>query len=276
MKMYFTKMHGLGNDFVVIDAINQEIHLTAEQISALANRHTGIGFDQLLLVAKPNKPDIDFFYRIFNADGSEVAQCGNGARAIARFVVAQGLTNKKNIQIATLNNQLTLILEEDGTVSVSMGMPKFAPQDIPITSTQVQPQYTLKRNDISVIFSALSLGNPHAVLEVADVAVAPVAEIGTWLSQQSFFPQSVNVGFMQIINQNNIRLRVFERGAGETLACGSGACAAAVVAIKKGLCLSPVKVQLPGGVLTVEWAGGAQPVWLRGPAETVYVGNINL
>ncbi|MBK6960434.1 MAG: diaminopimelate epimerase [Gammaproteobacteria bacterium] len=274
MLLPFTKMHGLGNDFVVIDAVTQEVSLSPEIVRHLSDRHFGIGCDQLLVVEPPQRPDVDFHYRIFNADGGEVGQCGNGARCLARFVREQKLTTKTRIRVETTTGILELAVLSDDLYQVALGVPRFAPEDIPFVVPARAPRYQLNIDGQNHGFSALSLGNPHAVLEVAAVAHAPVAELGAKIGEHPNFPEGVNVGFMAVRNRHTIDLRVFERGAGETLACGSGACAAAVAGIQTDLLDSPVRVHLPGGTLTIDWAGEGQPVLLTGPAVTVYQGRI--
>jgi diaminopimelate epimerase len=272
----FTKMHGLGNDFVVIDAINQHIVLTAEQIRLLSDRHFGIGFDQLLLVEKAVSANADFKYRIFNADGGEVAQCGNGARCFARFVRARKLSDKDEIRVDTDSDQLLLRFDDDNLITVNMGVPKHAPAEIPLQAEEESRFYTVLVNDTEKAFGAVSMGNPHAVLQVTDVKTAPVAELGKALESHAFFPERVNVGFMQVVERNYIKLRVFERGAAETLACGSGACAAVVIGIEHNLLDHTVCVELPGGKLTINWAGRGEPVLMTGPAVSVFEGQILL
>ena len=274
--IHFTKMHGLGNDFVVIDAINQTVNLNPELIRNWADRHFGIGFDQLLLVEKPVSTHADFKYRIFNADGSEVAQCGNGARCFARFVINKGLTDKNELTVDTNAGQLGLFLGENNLITVDMGIPRHAPADIPMQAEQESKFYTVSINDTEKAFGAVSLGNPHAVIQVNDVKTAPVNELGSLLENHLIFPERVNVGFMQIIDRNHIRLRVYERGAAETLACGSGACAAVVVGIEQNLLDHEVRVELPGGELTISWAGRGMPVLMTGPAVAIFDGVIAL
>lgn len=276
MKLEFTKMHGLGNDFMVIDAINQRVALTPEQVRSLADRHFGIGFDQLLLVEAATGPDTDFRYRIFNADGSEVGQCGNGARCFMQFVHENGLTHKSLVRVETRNGRLELVREDDGQVTVNMGVPRFAPADIPFRVPAEAARYCLDLGDRKVEIGAVSLGNPHAVLKVKDIDNAPVAELGPRIEQHALFPERANAGFMQIIDRGTIRLRVYERGAGETLACGSGACAAAVIGQYWGVLDSPVRVILSGGELVISWSGPGSPVMMTGPATTVYHGRIEL
>ncbi len=276
MQITFTKMHGLGNDFVVIDAINQAIDLSPGQVRSIAHRQHGVGCDQLLLVERPKSPDMDFRYRIFNADGSEVGQCGNGARCFARFVVDSGLTDKREITVETLSGDIRLRIEVDGQVTANMGAPRFSPADIPFEAETRAAQYTLGLNGLSLEIGAVSMGNPHAVIRVDDVDTAPVAEWGPRVEAHPRFPERANVGFMQPVSRRQIRLRVFERGSGETRACGTGACAAAVVAHRWGLVDDEVAVDLPGGRLLIRWAGGDAPVYMTGPAETVFEGSITL
>lgn len=270
----FTKMQGAGNDFMVIDGINQAIHLTVPQIQQLAHRQFGIGFDQLLLV---EASDIaDFKYRIFNADGSEVAQCGNGARCFVRFVSDQGLTSKREISVETASGIITPKLEDNGLVTVNMGAPRFAPVEIPFVADTMASSYTLDVGGQRVQISAVSMGNPHAVQIVEDVETAPVVELGSKIEIHPRFPQRVNAGFMQIMDVHHIKLRVFERGSGETLACGTGACAAVVAGIQLGQLQSPVKVSARGGELHIAWQGGSTPVMMTGPAVTVFTGEVTL
>lgn len=272
----FTKMHGLGNDFVVVDAINQAIKLSPEQIRFMADRHFGIGFDQLLLVEKPVSANADFKYRIFNADGSEVAQCGNGARCFARFVREKNLFGGDTIVVDTDSGQLVLTLTADDLVTVNMGIPRHAPSEIPFNAAQEALSYATEINGTTVEFGAVSMGNPHAVIQVDNVNQAPVAELGRILESHSLFPQRANIGFMQVVNSQHIKLRVYERGAAETLACGSGACAAVVVGIEKSLLDNNVTVDLPGGQLKINWKGRGEPVFMTGPATTVFEGKMNL
>jgi diaminopimelate epimerase len=269
-------MHGLGNDFVVIDAISQTINLTSNQIRFIANRHFGVGCDQLLLVEKPISQNADFKYRIFNADGSEVAQCGNGARCFARFVSDKALTQKDEICVDTDSGQLVLKLDADGLVTVNMGVPRHSPAQIPLQAATEEKLYTVDVDGITAIFGAVSMGNPHAVLLVSDVTTAPVNDLGAKLESHTFFPQRANIGFMQVIDRNTINLRVFERGAGETMACGSGACAAVVIGIEQGLLAENVKVTLPGGELTIRWQGRGSAVFMTGAAVSVFEGVIDL
>jgi diaminopimelate epimerase len=276
MLMNFTKMHGLGNDFVVIDAINQAISLSEQQIRKLADRNFGIGFDQLLMVDKPMTANADFKYRIFNADGSEVAQCGNGARCFARFVRDKGLTDKDEVVVDTDAGQLVLRFDGEGLITVNMGIPRHAPQQIPLLADAEAVSYVAPLSSGEVKFSAVSMGNPHAVILVDDVDTAPVAVVGAEMESHPLFPQRANIGFMQIINRQQVKLRVYERGAAETLACGSGACAAVVAGIELGLLDQLVQVSLPGGDLKINWQGRGQPVLMTGPAVSVYEGQINL
>jgi diaminopimelate epimerase len=276
MTLNFTKMHGLGNDFIVIDAINQAVSLTPQQVQQLADRHFGIGCDQLLLVEAAISMEADFRYRIYNADGGEVEQCGNGARCFMQFVRDQGLTDKSQLQVETLGGPLQLIQQSDGRITVDMGVPRLEPADIPFTAAQRERTYVLEILDRQFEIAAISMGNPHAVLLVDDIENAPVARIGAALERHPRFPERVNVGFMQIMDDKHIRLRVFERGAGETLACGSGACAAVVAGRLWERLSESVKVVLNGGELVVSWAGEGQPVLMTGPATTVYQGRIEL
>ncbi len=272
----FTKMHGLGNDFVVIDAINQRCELSAEQCRYIANRHFGIGCDQILLVEPARSRDTDFYYRIFNADGSEVEQCGNGARCFARFVRAKGLTEKRIIDVGTHTGMIQLYVEDDDLVRVNMGAPILEPELIPFQADRQCASYPIAVSGQQLNIGAVSMGNPHAVIQVADVDRAAVADMGPAMEHHPRFPQRVNVGFMQIVDRSRIRLRVYERGAGETLACGTGACAAVVAGISQGLLDQEVQVTLPGGDLVIKWAGNSQPVWMSGPAATVFDGRVEL
>ena len=274
MKIRFSKMHGLGNDFVVIDGVRQSIALSPEQIRRLADRHFGIGCDQLLLVEKAARSDVDFRYRIFNADGGEVEQCGNGARCFVRFVHEQGLTDKREIRVETMGGVIAPRLETDGSVTVDMGVPVFSPAQIPFISPAADLVQPLRVGDEEIEITAVSMGNPHAVQVVADVEVAPVALQGPLIEAHPRFPKRVNAGFMQVVGRHEIRLRVFERGAGETLACGTGACAAVVAGIARGLLDTPVRVATRGGELTIDWQGAGTPVLMTGPAVTVFTGEI--
>jgi diaminopimelate epimerase len=272
----FTKMEGTGNDFVVIDGYTRPVELTPEQVRRLADRHFGIGFDQLLLVERPQRRDADFRYRIFNADGGEVEQCGNGARCFARFVRERGLTDKSELVVETLGGEIRPRILADGRVSVCMGVPRFEPAEIPFIAESRALVYDLDVNGETVRVSALSLGNPHAVQIVPDVAAAPVATQGPLIERHPRFPRRVNAGYMQVLSASRIRLRVWERGAGETLGCGSGACAAVIAGRLQERLAETVEVLLPGGAVTVAWAGEGEPVWLTGPARTVYQGSIEL
>ena len=276
MKLKFTKMHGLGNDFIVLNAMTQPIELSAEQIQALSDRHFGIGFDQLLLVEPPRQSDMDFRYRIYNADGNEVEHCGNGARCFALYVREQGLTDKDRIAVETSNGTIELSLRPDGWVIVNMGAPRLEPADIPFLADSRATRYNLNVDGRDYTIGALSMGNPHAVLRVDSVADAPVAELGARIQSHPRFPQSVNVGFMEVVLPDQIRLRVFERGVGETLACGTGACAAVVAGCLQGWLRSPVRVELAGGALQIEWSGEAAPVMMSGPAARVFEGEIEV
>lgn len=276
MPVPFTKMHGAGNDFVVFDGVSRPIHLTAEKIRRLADRHFGIGCDQVLLVERPTSSGVDFRYRIFNADGGEVEQCGNGARCFVRFVRDKRLTTKDEIAVETLSGTIYPRLESDGGVTVNMGVPQFEPAEVPFEASTRQNVYDLKVNGQNVSLSVLSMGNPHAVQIVPEVDNAPVNTQGPLIERHPRFPRRVNAGYMQIVDRQHIRLRVYERGAGETLACGSGACAAVVAGRQRGLLDDKVDVKLLGGALRVFWAGEGQPVWMTGPAVTVYEGTIDL
>ncbi len=269
-------MHGLGNDFVVIDAINQSVNLSPEQVRLVADRHRGIGCDQLLLVEVSNSPNVDFRYRIFNADGGEVEQCGNGARCFVRFVVEKGLTQKTQICVETASGIIQLQLEADGQVTVDMGAPHFAPASLPFDKKVESDRYLITVNDTDVEIGAVSMGNPHAVVLVDDVSIAPVVRLGSIIESHALFPQRVNVGFMQIVSRSHVRLRVFERGAGETQACGTGACAAMAVARRWGMVDDAVSVELPGGRLLIHWPGGETPLLMTGPAQTVFTGTIEI
>lgn len=274
MKLKFTKMQGIGNDFMVIDGISQKFYLTTQQIQQLAHRNFGIGFDQLLLVEKSEVAD--FKYRIFNADGSEVSQCGNGARCFVRFVHDEHLTEKSEISVETASGIISPKLEANGLVTVNMGAPRFSPQDIPFIADALATNYPLAVGNETFDITAVSMGNPHAVLLVDDVDSAPVTTIGSQIEMHSRFPERVNVGFMQVIDAHHIKLRVFERGSGETLACGTGACAAVVAGIQLQLLQSPVKVSARGGELSIAWQGGNTSVMMTGPAEPVFAGTITL
>jgi diaminopimelate epimerase len=286
MKLKFTKMHGAGNDFIVIDAINQKIDLTPAQWRCLADRRYGIGADQILVVEKAQTPDSDFRYRIYNQDGGEVEQCGNGSRAFVKFVTDKGLSTKRSIRVETMSGIIAPRLEEDGSVTVDMGAPILDPAKVPFDSNGLvgEPQGSDVLWPLSIdmagsapaLVSVISMGNPHAVQVVADVDFAPVEHVGPLIERHVRFPKRVNAGFMQVIERHHIKLRVYERGAGETLACGTGACAAVVAGIRRGLLDSPVTVSARGGTLTIRWDGEGQPVWMTGPAITVFDGEISI
>ncbi len=276
VRLEFLKMHGLGNDFIVLDGVRQQLALTPEQLRYLADRHFGVGCDQVLLVEKPTRPDADFRYRIFNADGGEVEQCGNGARCFVRFVHEAGLTDRREIRVETRGGIVVPRLEADGSVTVDMGVPRFQPREIPFFHDDDVVIYNLDVADETLEISVVSLGNPHAVQVVDSVEAAPVAALGPLIEGHERFPQRVNAGFMQVVDRHAIKLRVYERGAGETLACGSGACAAAVAGIRRGLLDSPVRVGTRGGDLTIVWGGAGRPVLMTGPAVTVFSGVIEL
>jgi len=283
MTLRFTKMHGAGNDFVVIDAINQTVNFTSDQWRDIANRRFGIGADQILIVEKPTMPGVDFRYRIFNADGGEVEQCGNGARAFVKFVVEKGLTEHREIRVETMSGVIRPRLEDDGRISVDMGAPIFDPERVPLDPaglpSKQQSAATLWNISLGADareFVVLSMGNPHAVQLVDDVDTAPVSEEGPLIENHACFPRRVNAGFMQVVDRQQIRLRVFERGAGETLACGTGACAAVVAGIQLGLLDSPVAVATRGGELSIAWDGGQSSVTLTGPAVSVFEGTIDI
>ncbi|WP_328188704.1 diaminopimelate epimerase [Marinobacter sp. OP 3.4] len=272
----FTKMHGLGNDFMVVDAISQPFRLRPEMIRKLADRNFGIGFDQLLVVEPPGLPDVDFRYRIFNADGSEVEQCGNGARCFARFVRDQRLTNRRVIRVQTAAGVIELRVGRDGWVTVNMGVPELNPAAIPFAAESRQSVYPVEVNGQTLELSAVSMGNPHGVLLVDDVDTAPVETLGPALERHPRFPARANIGFLQVLDPGRARLRVFERGAGETLACGTGACAAVVAGQLRGLLGKRVRITLPGGDLVIEWQGEGAPVMMEGPTARVFDGQIRL
>lgn len=274
MVIQFTKMHGLGNDFVMIDAISQSIDLSAEQIRNIADRHFGIGCDQLLLVEKATDPRAEFRYRIFNADGGEVEQCGNGARCFAIFVRERGLTKNTTIAVETAGGLIELSVEQD-QVTVDMGVPNFQPKSLPFIAEDQQETYNLMVNGSEYAIGAVSMGNPHVVLRVDDINSADVEGIGAMIENHQQFPQRVNVGFMQILSRNEISLRVFERGAGETLACGTGACAAVAVGRMQGELDEEVTVRLTGGDLQIRWQGEGKKLLMTGPATTVFQGQLN-
>ena len=276
MLLRFTKMHGLGNDFVVIDAVSQSVNITPEVARKLGDRRFGVGCDQILVVEPPNQPDVDFRYRIFNQDGSEVEQCGNGARCFAKFVRDRRLTGKSNIRVETASGIIELHVQRDHQVRVNMGTPILEPKSIPFTADQTSTCYPIDVEGQTLNIGAVSMGNPHAVLQVDSTEMAPVETLGPAIEGHSLFPQRANAGFMQVINRNEINLRVYERGAGETLACGTGACAAVVAGQLQDLLDSPVTVHLPGGSLLIEWPGEDQPVIMTGPATTVFHGRIKI
>lgn len=276
MELNFTKMQGAGNDFVVIDSYASLVTLTKSQIQHIANRYFGVGCDQLLMVEKTQLPNVDFRYRIFNADGGEVEQCGNGARCFVRYVVDKGLTNKHEIKVETAGGIITLTLADNGEVTVNMGTPNFNPSALPYTAPKQQLLYDLALKDSLVQIAAVSMGNPHAVVTVDNVETANIAEIGPQIESHPLFPNHVNAGFMQVIGPHEIQLRVYERGSGETLACGTGACAAVVSGIRLNLLQSPVLVNTRGGQLKIEWPDAMAPVMMTGPAEIVFEGTINI
>ncbi len=275
MFLKFTKMHGAGNDFVVIDGVRQHVDLSPEQFRLLADRHFGVGCDQILLVEKTQHKDVDFRYRIFNADGGEVEQCGNGARCFVRFVHDQKLTSKREIVVETMNGLISPRLEEDGRVTVNMREPIFDPALIPFAGLGAVSE-PLEVAGETLEISTLSMGNPHAVQVVDDIEQAPVERLGPLVEHHPRFPKRVNAGFMQVKDRNHIRLRVYERGTGETLSCGTGACAAVVAGIRRGLLDSPVNVATRGGLLTIAWDGEGTSVLMTGPAITVFEGEINV
>lgn len=276
MRIHFSKMHGLGNDFVVIDLIHQTLNLSQDHIRALAQRRYGIGCDQVLVVEKPRSAHTAFRYRIYNADGNEVEQCGNGARCVARFVYDKGLVDTTQMTVETAAGDIILEIEADGRVTVNMGSPILRPADIPFQAEAYAPTYALSIDQEQIEICALSMGNPHAVLQVKNVDTAAVSKLGPIIESHSRFPKRVNVGFMQIINRQAIRLRVYERGVGETLACGTGACAAVVAGRIQELLDERVRVHLPGGELMITWPGNASPVMMTGSATHVFEGDMML
>lgn len=276
MLLHFTKMQGLGNDFVMVDLVTQRARLDEAQIRALADRRFGIGFDQLLVVEPPRDPEMDFRYRIYNADGSEVENCGNGARCFARFVRDQRLTHKHEIRVETAGGPLLLTVQHDGMVRVNMGRPRFSPLALPFEAPGDQPLHQLAVGDETLQIGVVSMGNPHAVIQVDSVDDAPVERLGPLVEAHPRFPKRVNVGFMQLLSPSEIRLRVYERGSGETLACGTGACAAVASGIRQGLLKSPVKVHLPGGELSIEWPDPEEALTMVGPATRVFDGRVVL
>lgn len=283
MKLKFTKMHGAGNDFIVVDAIHQDVSLTAEQWRKLADRRFGIGADQILVVERPVTEGVDFRYRIFNNDGGEVEQCGNGARAFARFVSDKGLSKESSIRVETMKGIIAPRLELDGSVTVDMGAPRLDPAEVPFDSAGLDGRieaddtnWPLPVGEQIVFVSVVSMGNPHAVQVVDDVDTAPVETMGPAIETHPRFPKKVNAGFMQVVDRRHVKLRVFERGAGETLACGTGACAAVVAGIRRGLLDSPVRVSARGGELSIAWGGPGESVYLSGPAVTVFEGEVEI
>ena len=280
MKLHFTKMHGIGNDFIVLDHTKSPFQLSQDIIQSLSHRQLGIGFDQLLVVEKTTLKDVDFKYRIFNQDGNEVEQCGNGARCFYRFVKDKHLTDKKSIRVETKSGVIELSEDHEHMIEVNMGEPIFNPKLIPLISDGEKNEYTisidLPDQKELINFASLSMGNPHAVITVKDVNKAQVKTIGAYLESHALFPKRVNVGFMEIVTPHHIRLRVFERGVGETLACGTGACAAAVSGIKRHFLTTPVKVDMTGGSLSIDWKGDKNPVMMKGPAVTLFEGDIEI
>lgn len=274
--MQFSKMHGLGNDFMVVDAVTQNVYFSPELIRRLADRHLGVGFDQMLVVEPPYDPELDFHYRIFNADGSEVAQCGNGARCFARFVRLKGLTNKRDIRVSTQTGRMVLSVTDDDLVCVNMGEPNFDPQAVPFRAAKAEKTYIMRAAEQTVLCGVVSMGNPHCVLQVDNVKTAKVELLGPVLEGHERFPERANIGFMQVVSRDHIKLRVYERGAGETQACGSGACAAVAVGIQQELLSEEVHVELPGGSLHIRWKGPGNPLFMTGPATHVYDGFIHL
>jgi diaminopimelate epimerase (EC 5.1.1.7) len=276
MRLRFTKMQGIGNDFVVIDAISQKVTITPERASKLADRHFGVGCDQVLIVEAPDNPEADFRYRIFNSDGSEVENCGNGARCFAVFVRQRQLTSKNCIVVETASGLMTLHVLANNQVCVDMGVPELEPANIPFEADSTLPEYPLDVEGQVFNIGAVSMGNPHAVAVVDDVNEFPVLDIGAKIERHQRYPKRVNAGFMQILDRRNIKLRVFERGVGETLACGTGACAAVVSGIERNLLDTDVNVSLPGGDLRIQWEGHGKPVMMTGPATSVFHGQVKI
>ena len=278
MLLRFTKMHGLGNDFMMVDLVSQRAHIYPDTIRKLADRRTGIGFDQLLTVSPPDDPNADFRYTIFNADGSEAEQCGNGARCFLRFVRDQGLTTKSFLRLQTISGQISCRLEKDGNITVNMGTPILQPARIPFIADSQQILYELEQPHSAEVTTAsvVNVGNPHAVISVKDLDNAPIVSLGPIIENHERFPEKVNVGFMQILSRKQIRLRVYERGVGETQACGSGACAAIVAGRLQGLLDEHIEVELPGGKLELRWAGENTPIMMKGPARRIYEGRLKL
>ncbi|MDP5057382.1 MAG: diaminopimelate epimerase [Marinomonas hwangdonensis] len=276
MLLKFTKMHGLGNDFVVVDAVSRKVFFNKPQIERLSDRHTGIGFDQLLVVEPPTHPDMDFRYRIYNSDGSEVEHCGNGARCFAKFVIDRGLTIKRIINVETKRGVIQLRVQDDGLVAVDMGTPSFEPKDLPFTAEPTSGLYDLDVADETYAMTPVSVGNPHAVIKVDALLDEQIARVGALIECHERFPNKVNVGFMQVLNEAEINLRVYERGVGETQACGTGACAAVVAGIRHGWLSNEVTAHLRGGDLRIEWQGEGSPIIMTGSAEKVFEGQIYL
>ncbi|MFT5880767.1 MAG: diaminopimelate epimerase [Moritella sp.] len=276
MFIQFSKMHGLGNDFMVVDCVTQNVFFNNENIRRLADRNTGIGFDQLLVVEAPYDPEVDFHYRIYNADGSEVEQCGNGARCFASFVRHKGLTNKTKMTVSTSAGKITLQVEYDGQVTVNMGVPELAPEKIPFRASKQEKTYILRALDSTVFCGAVAIGNPHCVTLVDDITTAPLADLGHAISHHERFPNRVNAGFMQVLSPEHAKLRVYERGVGETQACGTGACAAVVVGQLQGKLGNDVCIELPGGKLQIQWQGPGHSVFMTGPTAHVYDGQIKI
>lgn len=276
MLVHFTKMHGLGNDFVVIDQTSQMVKLHAAHIKRIANRHIGIGCDQIIVIDPPARPDADFYLRIFNADGQEVEQCGNGIRCAARFIFDSGLTNKTNLKADCLAGKLTFDLEKNGQITVSMGLPVFEPGEIPFVAEKSSVSYPIDLDGKTYQCHVMSMGNPHATIVVDDIAAIKIDKLGKRFNNHPHFPNGVNVGFMSIIDRKQIHLRIYERGVGETMACGSGACAAAVAGIRLGLLDNPVKVNFELGHLTIKWSHPDAPIYMTGPATSVYIGQFRI
>ena len=276
MQLKFTKMQGVGNDFVVLDAVNQRVSLDSTLVRRIADRHFGVGCDQILLIEPPRATNTDFYYRIYNADGNEVQHCGNGARCFLKYVRDKGLTAKTEIRVETLSGIIVPKLEADGQVTVDMGPPEFAPEKIPFAADRQALTYWLEVDSHPVEISAVSMGNPHAVQVVDDVEQAPVLTQGPLIEHHPRFPQQANAGYMEVVDRRHIKLRVYERGAGETLACGTGACAAVIAGITRGYLDTPVSVHTRGGLLAIAWGGGGRPVMMTGPAETVFEGVIDI
>lgn len=276
MQLRFAKMHGLGNDFVIFDAVNQDVQLSSEQLRWIADRNLGVGCDQILVVRSANEIDIDFNYQIYNSNGDEVEQCGNGARCIGRFVELNELTSKSSINIKTISGVYCINLLDDGLVAVDMGAPIFEPKEIPFTTATISPSYTLDVEGQQIEIGAVSMGNPHAVIKVEDINNAPVTTLGPKIEAHSMFPNKANVGFMQVLNAQHIVLRVFERGVGETSACGTGACAAVAVGQAQNLLDAEVTVELPGGSLQIECKYPSESVFMTGPAQFSFEGSLTL